>query len=85
MSQGILGDLSRRYGKLRPSPRDFFFALELEKKAILNELRSGFLFRTQKIFFLNQVGLIQELLQFGILVSSVEFLFLESPNFTVQF
>lgn len=50
MSQGILGDLSRRYGKLRPSPRDFFFALKLEKKAILNELRSGFLFRTQKIF-----------------------------------
>ena len=39
----------------------------------------------RRFFFLNQVGLIQELLQFGILVSSVEFLFLESPNFTVHF
>ena len=54
----------------------FSFALELEKKAILNELLPGFLSRTQKISFLTQVGLIQELLEVGILVSSVGFLLL---------
>ena len=71
-SQGILGDLGA-VGSWGPYP-GIFFRFGTREKGNFEWAASRF--PVQNSFFLTQVGLIQELLEVGILVSPVGFLFL---------